>query len=123
MSSPLYSHVAFTVDRFGLACQVGVNSSKTQALELRMVEEQRPVASHSTVPVEWLGTCCPNGGTFRVANARVELERAQTYLSGEPVQTSDKGTSRARLRHVVRPTLFLLRLPARRRRRLQRVSG
>ena len=33
---------------------------------------------------------------FRVANARVELERAQRSLSGETVQTGDKGTSSAR---------------------------
>jgi len=37
------------------------------------------------------------------ANARVELERAQTNLSAETVQTRDKGTDRARLQHVVRP--------------------
>jgi len=60
---------------------------------------------------------------FRVANARVELERAQTSLSGETVRTGGKGTARARLQHVARPTLFVLRVLARRRRRPHSVIG
>ncbi len=43
---------------------------------------------------------------FRVVNAGVELERAQTRLSGETVRTGDKGTARARLRHVARLYLY-----------------
>ena len=74
--------------------------------------------------------CCSHRGVsrppdlgFRVANACVDLERAQRSLSAETVQTGDRETARAPLRLVVSPTLFVLRVSWRRSRRLQRVSG